>query len=106
MKRGIGGLMKQAQQMQEQMAKAQTEMGNMIVTGESGGGMVKVEMNGRHVVNKVTIDPIVADDLEMLEDLVAAAINDAVNKITKTSEEQMAGMTAGLKLPPGMKLPF
>ncbi|MBE9549340.1 MAG: YbaB/EbfC family nucleoid-associated protein [Proteobacteria bacterium] len=106
MKRGIGGLMKQAQQMQEQMAKAQSELGNMIVNGESGGGMVKIEMNGRHVVNKVCIDPTVADDVEMLEDLVTAAINDAVNKVSKTSEEQMAGMTAGLKLPPGMKLPF
>jgi len=106
MKRGIGGLMKQAQQMQEQMAKAQAELGNVIVNGESGGGMVKIEMNGRHVVSKVSIDPAVADDVEMLEDLVTAAINDAVNKVSKTSEEQMAGMTAGLKLPPGMKLPF
>lgn len=106
MKRGIGGLMKQAQQMQEQMAKAQADLGNMIVNGEAGGGMVKIEMNGRHVVNKVTIDPVVADDVEMLEDLITAAINDAVNKISKTNEEQMAGMTAGMKLPPGMKLPF
>lgn len=106
MKRGIGGLMKQAQQMQEQMAKAQSEMGNMIVHGESGGGMVKIEMNGRHVVNKVNLDPAVTDDVEMLEDLITAAFNDAVNKVAKNSEEQMAGMTAGLNLPPGMKLPF
>jgi len=106
MKRGIAGLMKQAQQMQEQMAKAQAELGNTIVHGEAGGGMVKVEMNGRHEVKRVTIDPAVADDVEMLEDLVTAAMNAAVNKISKTNEEQMAGMTAGMKLPPGMKLPF
>ncbi|MCF6225578.1 MAG: YbaB/EbfC family nucleoid-associated protein [Xanthomonadales bacterium] len=106
MKRGIGGLMKQAQQMQEQMAKAQSELGNMRVQGESGGGMVKIEMNGRHEVNKVSLDPAMMDDVEMLEDLVTAAFNDAVNKVAKNSEEQMAGMTAGLNLPPGMKLPF
>ncbi len=106
MKRGIGGLMKQAQQMQEQMAKAQAELGSMVVSGESGGGMVKINMNGRHEVKKVMIDPAMADDLEMLEDLVTAAINDAVNKIRKTTEEQMSGMTAGMNLPPGMKLPF
>ncbi len=106
MKRGIAGLMKQAQQMQEQMAKAQAELGNLVVTGEAGGGMVKVEMNGRHEVKKVNIDPLVADDIEMLEDLVTAAINDAVNRISKNSEDQMSSMTAGLQLPPGMKLPF
>ncbi len=106
MKRGIAGLMKQAQQMQEQMAKAQAELGNLLVTGEAGGGMVKVEMNGRHEVKMVKIDPVVADDIEMLEDLITAAINDAVNRISKNSADQMSSMTAGLDLPPGMKLPF
>ena len=106
MKRGIAGLMKQAQQMQEQMAKAQEELGNLLVSGEAGGGMVKVEMNGRHEVKAVKIDPVVADDIEMLEDLITAAINDAVNRISKNSSEQMSSMAAGLELPPGMKLPF
>ena len=107
MKGGIGNIMKQAQKMQEEMQKAQAEMANMEVTGESGGGMVKVVMRGSHEVNRVTIDPsLMEDDKEMLEDLIAAAINDAVHKIVKTNQDAMANMTAGLNLPPGFKLPF
>ena len=107
MKGGLGNIMKQAQKMQEEMQKAQAELANAEVTGESGGGMVKVVMRGTHEVNRVTIDPtLMEDDQEMLEDLIAAAINDAVHKITKTNQESMASMTAGLNLPPGFKLPF
>ena len=107
MKGGLGNIMKQAQKMQEEMQKAQAEMANMEVTGESGGGMVKVVMRGSHEVNRVTIDPsLMEDDKEMLEDLIAAAINDAVHKIVKTNQDAMANMTAGLNLPPGFKLPF
>ena len=104
MKGGIGNLMRQAQQMQENMQK---ELGNLEVTGESGAGMVKVVLNGRHEAKKVTIEPkLVSEDLEMLEDLVAAAINDASRKIEERSKEKYAGLMSGLKLPPGMKLPF
>ena len=104
MKGGLGNLMRQAQQMQENMQK---ELGNLEVTGESGAGMVKVVLNGRHEAKKVTIEPkLVSEDLEMLEDLVAAAINDASRKIEERSKEKYAGLMSGLKLPPGMKLPF
>ncbi len=104
MKGGLGNLMRQAQQMQENMQK---ELGNLEVTGESGGGMVKVVLNGRHEAKKVTIEPkLVSEDLEMLEDLVAAAINDASRKIEERSKEKYAGLMSGIKLPPGMKLPF
>ena len=104
--KNISGLMKQAQQMQENMQKIQEEIARSEVTGESGAGMVKVTMTGKLQAVKVTIDPSVMDDIEMLEDLVAAAINDASRKISKLSEEKMAEVKAGLSLPAGMKLPF
>jgi DNA-binding YbaB/EbfC family protein len=107
MKGGIGNLMRQAQQMQENMQKAQAELANIEVTGESGAGMVKVVLNGRHEAKKVTIEPkLVSEDLEMLEDLVAAAINDASRKIEERSKEKYAGLMSAMNLPPGMKLPF
>ena len=98
--------MKQAQKMQEDMQKAQEELANMEVTGQSGGGMVKVVMTGRHDVKQVEIDKsLMGDDKEMLEDLLAAAVNDAVRQVEKTSQEKMSGMTAGMNVPAGMKLP-
>lgn len=107
MKGGIGNLMKQAQKMQEDMAKAQEEMANIEVTGQSGGGMVSVVMTCRHDVKRVSIDDsLLNDDKDMLEDLIAAAVNDAVRQVEKTSSDKMSGMTAGLNLPGGMKLPF
>jgi len=107
MKGGIGNLMKQAQKMQEDMAKAQEEMANIEVTGQSGGGMVSIVMTCRHDVRRVSIDDsLFADDKDMLEDLIAAAVNDAVRQVEKTSSDKMSGMTAGLNLPGGMKLPF
>ena len=106
MKGGIAGLMKQAQQMQERMAKAQAELANIEVEGQSGAGMVKVRMTCKHDVRRVAIDPSVLDDREMLEDLIAAAVNDAQRKVEAATEEKMGGFTAGLQLPPGMKLPF
>jgi DNA-binding YbaB/EbfC family protein len=107
MKGGIGNLMKQAQQLQANMQKAQAEIAAMEVTGESGGGMVKVTINGRHEAKRVQIDPAVPlDDREMIEDLVAAAINDAVHRLETTSQEKMAGLMGGMNLPPGLKLPF
>lgn len=105
--KGLGNIMKQAQQMQANMQKAQEEMANIEVTGQSGGGMVKVTMTCRHDVKRIEIDDsLVGDDKEMLEDLVAAAVNDAVRQVEKTTQERMADMTAGMGLPPGMKLPF
>jgi len=107
MKGGIGNLMKQAQQLQANMQKAQAEIATMEVTGESGGGMVKVTINGRHEAKRVQIDPSVPlDDREMVEDLVAAAINDAVHRLEAASQERMAGLMGGMNLPPGLKLPF
>jgi hypothetical protein len=106
MKGGIAGLMKQAQQMQENMKKAQEQLALVEVEGQSGAGMVKVLMTCSHDVRRVTIDPSVMDDKEMLEDLVAAAINDAMRRGEQVSQERMSGFTAGLNLPPGMKLPF
>jgi len=107
MKGGIGQLMKQAQQMQENMQKAQEELSRMEVTGESGAGMVKVVMTGKHEVRRVEIDDsLLGDDKEMLEDLVAAAINDAVHRIERSTSEKMSSLTSGMSLPPGMKLPF
>ena len=107
MKGGIGALMKQAQQMQENMKKAQAEMASVTVTGESGAGMVRVTMNCQHRVQSVEIDDsMIGDDKEMLEDLTVAAFNDAVQKVEKTVQEKFAGMASGLNLPPGMKLPF
>lgn len=107
MKGGIGNLMKQAQKMQADMEKAQQEMANIEVTGQAGGGMVSVVMTCRHDVKRVSIDDsLFSDDKDMLEDLIAAAVNDAVRQVEKTSSEKMSGMTAGLNLPGGMKLPF
>ena len=106
MKGNIAGLMQQAQKMQQEMQKAQEELANMVVTGEAAGGLVKVTMTGKHAVKRVQIDPSLLDDQEMLEDIVTAAVNDAVNRIASESAERMASMTAGINLPPGMKLPF
>ena len=106
MKGNLAGLMQQAQKMQQEMQKAQEELANMEVTGEAGGGMVKVTMNCKHAVRHVEIDPSLLDDREMLEDIVTAAINDAVNRIASTAQDRMSDMTAGIPLPPGMKLPF
>jgi nucleoid-associated protein EbfC len=99
--------MKQAQQMQENMKKAQEELAVTEVEGQSGAGLVKVVMTCKHDVRRVTIDPsLLADDKEMLEDLVAAAVNDAARRVDATVQEKMSGMTSGLQLPAGMKLPF
>jgi DNA-binding YbaB/EbfC family protein len=107
MKGALGDMMKKAQEMQANMQKAQAELANTEVTGEAGGGMVSIAMRGTHEVNRVTIDPsLIDEDMEMLEDLVAAAINDAVHKVEKTNQAAMQEMTAGLNLPPGFKLPF
>jgi len=107
MRGNVGNLMKQVQAMQANMQKAQAEIGNIEVIGESGGGMVKITMNGRHEVKRVQIEPSVSgEDRELLEDLIAAAANDAVHKVEARVQEKMAGLTAGLQLPPGMKLPF
>jgi nucleoid-associated protein EbfC len=106
MKGGIAGLMKQAQQMQDNMKKVQEQLASVEVEGQSGAGMVKVLMTCKYDVRRVSIDESVMDDKEMLEDLVAAAVNDAVRRVETTTQEKMAGFTAGLNLPPGMKLPF
>lgn len=107
MKGALGNLMKQAQKMQADMQKAQEELANMEVTGQSGGGMVSVVMTGRHDIKRVSIDDsLMGDDKEMLEDLIAAAVNDAVRQLEEKTQERMSGMTEGLNLPPGMKLPF
>ena len=107
MKGGLGNIMKQAQAMQENLQKAQAELANMEVSGESGGGLVKVVMTGRHEVRRIHIDDsLLADDKDMLEDLVAAAVNDAVHKVESTTQERMAGLTAGMNLPAGFKMPF
>ncbi|MDP2171416.1 MAG: YbaB/EbfC family nucleoid-associated protein [Rhodocyclaceae bacterium] len=105
-KGGIANLMKQAQKMQENMSKAQEELANIEVEGQSGAGAVKIVMTCKHDVKRVTIDPSVMDDKEMLEDLIAAALNDANRRAEATSQERMGALTAGLPLPPGMKLPF
>jgi DNA-binding YbaB/EbfC family protein len=105
-KGNIAGLLQQAQKMQQEMQRAQEEVANLQVTGQSGGGMVEVRMNGKHAVLGVRIDPSLADDVEMLEDLVTAATNDAVNKVAEAAREHMSGVTQGINLPPGFKLPF
>jgi DNA-binding YbaB/EbfC family protein len=105
-KGGIANLMKQAQKMQENMQKAQDELANLEVEGQSGAGAVKIVMTCKHDVKRVTIDPSVMDDKEMLEDLIAAALNDANRRAEAASQERMGALTAGLPLPPGMKLPF
>ena len=107
MKNQLADLMKQAQAMQDSMKKAQEAIAAMEVEGEAGAGLVKVVMTGRHDVKRVTIDPsLLSEDKDMLEDLVAAAVNDAVRKVEAASQEKMAGLTAGMPLPPGFKLPF
>ena len=106
MKGGIGNLMKQAQLMQENMKKLQEQLGAMEMEGQAASGKVKIVMTGRHEVKRVTIDPGLLADREMLEDVLAVAINDAVRRVETTVQEKMAGATAGLPLPPGLKLPF
>ena len=107
MKGGIGNIMKQAQQMQESMQKAQEEIAKMEVTGESGAGLMKITMTGKHDVKNVIIDPtLLGDDKDMLEDLIAAAVNDANRRVENMTQEKMSGLTAGMNLPAGMKLPF
>ncbi len=107
MKDGLGNLMKQAQKMQADMQKAQEEIASMEVEGQSGGGLVKVTMTGQHELRRVVIDDsLMGDDKEMLEDLVAAAVNDASQRVDTNSKEKMSGMAAGLSLPPGLKMPF
>ncbi len=107
MKGGIGNIMKQAQQMQADMQKAQEELANMQIEGQSGAGLVKVLMNGQHELLRVNIDDtLMSDDKDMLEDLVAAAVNDASQKLAQATQEKMGGLTNGLDLPPGIKMPF
>ncbi|MEY3713799.1 MAG: hypothetical protein RL321_1419 [Pseudomonadota bacterium] len=103
----FGNMMKQAEALQRNMQKAQEEIAQLEVTGESGGGMVKVTMTGKHEVKRVQIEPaVIGEDREMLEDLVAAAINDAVRRVESESQSRMSALMSGLRLPPGMKLPF
>ena len=107
MKAGLGNILKQAQKMQEDLQRAQEELARQEVVGEAGGGMVKVTMTGRHEAKRVEIDPsLLADDKEMLEDLVAAAVNDAVKRVTEMAQENMSEITAGLPFPPGFKMPM
>ena len=107
MKGGLGNLMRQAQQMQADMQKAQEQLAELEVQGQSGGGMVKVTMSCRHEVRKVDIDSeMIGDDREMLEDLIAAATNDALRKVEQTTQEKFSGMATGMNMPAGMKLPF
>lgn len=107
MKGGMGNLMKQAQAMQENMQRMQEEVAKMEVEGQSGGGLVKVTMTGKHEARRVSIDPsLLEDDKDMLEDLIAAAINDATRRIEQEQQEKMSGMTSGMNLPPGFKMPF
>lgn len=105
MKGNISQLMQQAQKVQEDLKKAQAEMAEMEITGEAGGGLVKVVMSGQYEVRKVSIDPDTGDDREMIEDLVAAAVNDAVNRIQSAMQERMSGLTGGMPMPPGFNLP-
>jgi DNA-binding YbaB/EbfC family protein len=107
MKNQLAGLMKQAQQMQDNMKKAQDELAQTEVEGQSGAGLVKVTMTCRHDVKRVAIDPsLLTEDRDMLEDLVAAAVNDAVRRVEATTQEKMAGIAQGMPMPPGFKLPF
>lgn len=106
MRGNIAQLMQQAQKMQEDMQRAQEELANIEVTGNAGGGMVSVTLSGRMECRKVRIDPSVITDAEMTEDLVAAAINDAVNKVNAASQDRMGAATSGMQLPPGFKMPF
>ncbi len=106
MKGGLGGLMKQAQMMQQNMQKAQAELATVEVEGQAGSGMVKVIMTCAHEVRRVSLDDSVLDDKDMLEDLIVLALNDAMKKVEATTQQRMSGFTAGMGLPPGMKLPF
>lgn len=107
MKGGLGHLMKQAQKIQEDFQQAQSELASMEVTGEAGAGMVSITMTGRHDVRSVRIDPaLMGEDREMLEDLVAAAVNDAVHKVETRTRDRLSGFGSALNLPPGLKLPF
>ena len=107
MKNPLGSLMKQAQQMQEQMQSAQEELSHLEVEGEAGGGMVRLTMTCRHEVRNIQVDDaLLGEDKDMLEDILAAAFNDALRKVDKTTQDKMSGMTSGLNLPAGMKLPF
>jgi hypothetical protein len=107
MKGGMGNLMKQAQKMQEDMQKAQEEIARAEVNGESGAGLVRITMNGRHDVKAVEIDPsLMEEEKEILEDLIAAAVNDAVRKVEQNTQEKMAKITSGMGMPPGFKMPF
>lgn len=107
MKNALAGFMQQAQKMQDNFKKVQQEIEGMEVTGQSGGGLVSIVMNGKREAKKINIDPsLLTDDKDMLEDLVAAAINDAVHKVNKAKKERMAEVTAGIPLPPGMQMPF
>jgi len=106
-KGGMGNLMKQAQQMQENMKRAQAELANIEVEGQAGSGMVKITLTCQHQVKRVAIDDsLLSDDKEMLEDLIVTALNDAMRKVETTTQERMGGLMSGLPLPPGMKLPF
>ena len=107
MKGGLGNLLKQAQKMQEELQKTQEKLAQEEVTGEAGGGMVKVTMNGKHEVRRVEIDDsLMEEDREMLEDLIASACNDANRRVAEMMEQSMSGLTSGLNLPPGFKMPF
>jgi DNA-binding YbaB/EbfC family protein len=107
MKGQLGQLMQQAQQMQENLKRAQEEIAKLEVTGSAGGGMVEVAMTGRHEVRRVRIDrKLMADDPEMAEDMVAAAVNDAVNRVAEASQQKLGSVSSGMSLPPGFKLPF
>jgi hypothetical protein len=107
MKPDLGSLMKQAQKMQAQMQQAQEELAGLEVTGEAGGGLVQIRMTCKHEVRKLTIDPsLLGDDREMLEDVLVAALNDTLRKVDRTVQDKLGGMTAGLGLPAGLKLPF
>jgi DNA-binding YbaB/EbfC family protein len=107
LKGGLGNLMRQAQQMQETMQKAQAELADMEVVGEAGAGMVKIVLNGRHEAKSIKIEAtLLGEDKDMLEDLVVAAVNDAVRKLTALTTDKYAGLMSGMNLPPGMKLPF
>ena len=107
MKGGLGNLMKQAQMMQENMKKMQDQLASVEVEGQAGAGLVKVTMTCRHDVKRVSVDPsLLGDDKDMLEDLIAAAMNDAVRKVEATSQEKMGSLTSGMGLPPGFKMPF
>lgn len=104
--KGLGNMMKQVQKMQEDLQREQQRLAREEITGSAGGGLVKVTMNGKHEARRVEIDPSLMDDREMLEDLVAAAINDVAHRIEERTRESMSGLTGGLNLPPGIKLPF